>query len=451
MKSRLFIMMASRLFIMLICPIFFIFIGLSDLLAQSTQKNKSHVGRIAVLHLKNQAKLTEDEILYLTSQIQEWVQVKTKNQYQVITQENISVLQSSDQTLENCIESACEIDIGQKLGAYLLITGALIRFGNQTQIKCILNLHETESRKMLSIQTIKAKHIDELEKKLPTFVNQLIDEAFSYDHVQANLKMMRIQKRFKDLGIEMDMVWLKESLFDMGGEGYQSSKPMRNVQVRHFLIGKTEVTNQQYLKCVDAGVCTLPHWEDTSCLVWKDPYLRHGVLAKSFRGDHQPVVCVDWAQARTFSQWVGGDLPSEAQWEYASRSRGESVVYTWGTESPTCEYAVMFDRSRGCGVPQTANVCSKPLGNSKQGVCDLLGNVAEWVLDEWHTSYEGARMDDLPWCKDQHCSNPPHIHRSFRGGSWGNQALMLNTRVRNHIPTNYRAADVGFRVVIRAE
>lgn len=111
----------------------------------------------------------------------------------------------------------------------------------------------------------------------------------------------------------------------------------------------------------------------------------------------------------------------------------------------------MFEKSSGCGISQSANVCTKVLGNSQQGVCDLLGNVSEWVLDEWHASYEGARMDDLPWCQDLNCSNPPHIRRAFRGGSWGNQASFLTARIRNHIPTNYRAADVGFRVVIRAE
>ncbi len=405
---------------------------------------KSVDGRIGVLLLKNQAKLSEDEIFYLTSQIQERVQLKTKNKYQVITQENVTVLLSNQKTLEDCIEGRCEIEIGKKLGAYLLITGTITRFGTQAQMKCTLNLHETENGKMLSIQTIKAKDIDDLEKRLPLAVEQLIEDALSYDIIHKNLNERRYQKKFNELGIEMEMVWIKEGHFEMSGA------PSRGIGVQHFFIGKKEVTNQQYFKCVQAGVCTKPHWDDFACLVFEKDWMR-GILSKDFREDHQPVVCIDWGQARAFSKWVGGDLPTEVQWEYVARSRGEYHPYPWGIDLPSCQYAVMFDGAYGCHTSKTAFGCSKAKGNTKEDVCDMIGNVAEWILDEWHPSYEGARLDDLPWCQDLDCSNPPHIHRVFRGGSWINEAPTLKSRSRNHMSTNYKATDLGFRVVIRAE
>ena len=63
-----------------------------------------------------------------------------------------------------------------------------------------------------------------------------------------------------------------------------------------------EITVFQYDQCVQAGVCSLP-LTDVEC--------NYGQIGRS---DH-PINCVDWDQARTFAKWVGGDLPSEAQWE----------------------------------------------------------------------------------------------------------------------------------------
>ncbi len=155
---------------------------------------------------------------------------------------------------------------------------------------------------------------------------------------------------------------------------------------------------------------------------------------------------MDWNQARIFAKWVGGDLPSEAQWEYAARSGGRDIKYPWGNEEATCKYAVMDDGEYGCGEKRSWEVCSKTGGNTVQGLCDMGGNVWEWVLDEWHDSYSGGPSDDIGWCSDRVCESNSSAPRVSRGGSWYNDASGLRSAARGNASPGGRSDDLGFRV-----
>jgi formylglycine-generating enzyme required for sulfatase activity len=164
---------------------------------------------------------------------------------------------------------------------------------------------------------------------------------------------------------------------------------------------------------------------------------------------------------------VGGDLPSESQWMYVATSQGKDIEYPWGNEPDlSCDLAVISKKKYkfACGRNRSWEVCSKMLGNTQQGVCDMLGNVREWVLDEvdkYHfkrhqiekTKLPTFPNDGSPICQNQTCdtSGKTHIERGgdFEGQESGSYRLNNHTfhiGIPNHNTNGYRSKE-GFRIV----
>ena len=147
--------------------------------------------------------------------------------------------------------------------------------------------------------------------------------------------------------------------------------PYHEVYLDAYYIDVTEVTQGAFQECVNAGVC------DTPVCDWNPN-----------NTPDRPVACVNWYSAKTYCKYAGKRLPTEAEWEKAARGT-DGRKYPWGNEPPSCKYAVMDDNDGvgGCGTNAGWDVCSKEAGNSPYGVCDMAGNVWEWVADWYDSEY----------------------------------------------------------------
>ena len=152
---------------------------------------------------------------------------------------------------------------------------------------------------------------------------------------------------------------------DCKREEYAEEQPQHAVSLDAFWIDRNEVTNVQYRTCVEAGACIEPRcWEEDD-----------------FNAPDQPVVCVVWADAQDYAAWVGGRLPTEAEWEKAARGT-DGRIYPWGNSPPDCDRA----NYAGCaGKPLP--VGSHPDGASPYDVLEMAGNVQEWVADWYDADY----------------------------------------------------------------
>jgi len=214
------------------------------------------------------------------------------------------------------------------------------------------------------------------------------------------------------------MVYVPAGAFTMGSDkGNSDERPVHTVYLDAFYIDKTEVTNAQYRKCVEAGGCDTPvkttYYDNAD-------YTQH------------PVVYVSWNDADAYCRWAGKRLPTEAEWEKAARGT-DGRTYPWG-EGIDCDHA-QYSKCGGGTMP----VGSKPKGASPYGALDMVGNVWEWVADWYDPDYYSQSPE----------RNPPGPDsgegRVLRGGSLhGNQRF---TRCAYRVGGNprHRYFYVGFR------
>lgn len=222
-------------------------------------------------------------------------------------------------------------------------------------------------------------------------------------------------------------VTLCGATWDMGtpeGSGEDDERPRHTVEQPSFRLQETELTLPAWTACVEDGACT------------ESPDAYQELCNREDQGDdpEQPVNCIDWFQADTLCRFVGGRLPSEAEWEFAARSRGTEDVYPWGDAEPTPELVVL-DWDPGFG---SEPVCSVPAGNSEQGLCDLAGNVLEWTEDWYYGGYNGAPTDGSAW------TDLPGEFKVMRGGGTGS-GVEVRSANRVFHPPDFRYPGLGVR------
>ncbi|MGB4805351.1 MAG: SUMF1/EgtB/PvdO family nonheme iron enzyme [Anaerolineae bacterium] len=220
-----------------------------------------------------------------------------------------------------------------------------------------------------------------------------------------------------------------------------NERPQHPVTLEGYWIQRTEVTNAQYRRCVEAKGCERP----------SDGNIRYRFPQFAT----QPVEDVTWYQARDYARWMGGRLPTEAEWEKACRGGLEipenplvgwgqtknndqvDRLYPWGAKPDPTGDLLNFSET---GLGTWTAVGSYPKGASPYGALDMAGNVWEWT---------SSAYKEYPYDPKDGREDPGASSRVLRGGSFNFGAGFVRCALRNfrNFPLGWYD-NSGFRVVV---
>ncbi|MBW1699016.1 MAG: SUMF1/EgtB/PvdO family nonheme iron enzyme [Deltaproteobacteria bacterium] len=217
----------------------------------------------------------------------------------------------------------------------------------------------------------------------------------------------------------MEFVQVPAGTFMMGdtfGEGIDNEKPVHEVHLDSFYIGKYPVTQGQW-----------------KTLISENP--------SHFKGEMLPVEQVTRKDVMLFIDRLNESnkgqytflLPSEAQWEYAARSGGKEEMYSG---SNVADLVAWYD--------ENSDGMTHPVGTKAPnglGIFDMSGNVWEWCLDTFRSDAYRRLQKKNPLCMD---GGPDWV---IRGGSWNIDAWSVRCARRFSFPGDYYAPGLGFRLV----
>ncbi len=248
--------------------------------------------------------------------------------------------------------------------------------------------------------------------------------------------------------IPEDMVFVEGGTFLMGNPyevGEPNEWPQHQVTLSDFYIGKYEVTNAQYAKFLNAKG---KHQNDEN--IWLDVSndncqieLVDGKYKVKTDKENYPVIMVTWYGAVAYAEWVGGRLPTEAEWEYAAKGGNKSQNYKYSGSDNIDEVAWYSDNSVNPDNNLHSEKGSHMVGTKKAnelGIYDMSGNVAEWCND-WFSDYS-----------DEAQTNPTGAesgrYRIVRGGNWHETYQYSRVTFRlDGYPTEGNRS-LGLRIVI---
>ena len=307
------------------------------------------------------------------------------------------------------------------------------------------------------------------------------------------------------------MVFIPGGNFDMGGDNEEARSdefPKHQVTVSSFWMDIAEVTNSQFKKFVDAtGYTTTAErkidWDEISIMLppdtpkphdsllspaslvfkevstsnlndyskwwslvkganWKQPF---GPGSDIIGKENFPVVHVSWEDANAYCEWSGKRLPTEAEFEFASRAGKINSVYTWGNEK--VDNGVLKANTWDGEFPKKNTIKDKfyyaaPVKSFKPnnyGLYDLAGNVWEWCSDWYHANYysmlpKQGSVDPIGPDASYDPVEPFSEKKVIRGGSFlCNDSYCSGYRNAARMKTTPDSSSLhtGFRTVVSAD
>jgi formylglycine-generating enzyme required for sulfatase activity len=265
----------------------------------------------------------------------------------------------------------------------------------------------------------KIKAVKEETKKSPDMPDD-VKKVISKAHKVDKNKNGYWEAYYKDYDITM--IYIPPGKFMMGSvDGDDDEKPLHEIDLDGYWIGKYEVTFAQYERYCNEAKIEIP--DDIG-----------------WGRENRPVICVSWDDAAAYCQWLSQKtglkfkLPTEAQWEKAARG-SDQHKYPWGSREPDKDLA-NFSSNIGSTTP----VDSYPAGASTYGLLDMAGNVWEWCSDWYEADYY----------KNSPPKNPagPNSgsYRVVRGGRCSSLARSLRCAYRSSDGPSDRSFLLGFRL-----
>lgn len=270
---------------------------------------------------------------------------------------------------------------------------------------------------------------------------------------------------FQDCADCPEMVVIPPGSFTMGYDGGVSEEryegPVRDVTIDYaFALASKEVTQGEYAQFV----ASTGHVSGTGCAIWNGETWHHTEGADwrdpGYGRDpypNEPVACVTWRDVKAFTLWMTAKtgkpyrLPSEAEWEYASRA-GIEGPYAWGDDpNGGCDVANHYDVSgTNPNLPHVPVTCDDgfamvaPVGSLKPngfGLYDMIGNVWEWVEDCYLVPIPLEPTDGSPVQVPGQCDR-----RAVKGGAWSSSLSWQRPTFRGRDPEDRISHIFGFRL-----
>jgi len=393
--------------------------------------------------------------------------------YQVVERGKMdAILDEQGFQLSGCTSEECVVEVGQLLGVQKMLAGSISLIGKTYSVE--MRIIDVELGRIENTSTFDIKgEIDQLltigmknalnlllkrdnlsytSQNSPDISNKLVEPTESTSQSDFLLSVFRPNPKsisnISLLGpdnIESDsMIFVQGGVFLMGNNsGEKDESPVHEIEISSFYIGKYEVNYGKYIYFLNSiGVPSNGISNGYELIVINDPSCaigyNNGIFY--FKGNEYakyitcPVTGITWNAALEYCKWIGGRLPTEAEWEFAAKGGNLSQGYKYSGSNNINEVAWYLSNSEN--KPHVVGM----LKQNELRIYDFSGNVQEWCSDLYNREYYQNSPKNNPTGPKTGSS---HV---VRGGSWSLYPQLCRVTYRIGYSLEHKSNDTGFRV-----